>query len=225
MNLRRKNAVAERGSVLMETVLVLPLYIAFFSGIFMLGDLESGRNRLTAGDRFAVWASGNRHAESDDGQVKSAADAAFFPSGEFAEGTGLKSFSSANRKVDFYSVVRGASELKLVLPVWAVQSRKGALKFFADIGTSVDEDKWDNISFRAREIDGKYTHSVLMRGKYDERDRSGRELAQGAPLWYVEYRTAYVARNGEPNDRPSSPGSAVSVSEYVRNPQYEQWSR
>ena len=142
MNVQRKNAVAERGSVLMETVLVLPLYIAFFSGIFMLGDLDSGRNRLTAGDRFAVWASGNRHADGDDDRVKSDTDAAFFPNGEFAEGTNLKAFSSANRKVDFYSVVRGASELKLVLPVWAVQSRKGALKFFADIGTPVDEDKW-----------------------------------------------------------------------------------
>ena len=209
----------------METVIAIPLYIAFFSGIFMLGDLALGRNRLTAADRFAVWMSGNRHYDGGGDKVKKAADAAFFPKGEFAEGTKLKSFSSNNKKVDFYTVVRGGAELKLVLPVWAVQSRKGAIKFFADVGTAPDEDKWDNISFRAREIEGKNTHSLLMRGKYDVRDKSGRILAQGAPQWYAEYRTAYVDRSGEPNDRPKAAGTAVSVAEYIRNPQYDSWSR
>ena len=33
-----KKMMAERGSVLMETILVIPLYIAFFSGIYLLGD-------------------------------------------------------------------------------------------------------------------------------------------------------------------------------------------
>ena len=225
MDPRRKIVLAPRGSVLMETVLVIPVYIAFLSGIFMLGDLMLGRNRQSAGDRFAVWTAGNRHSERDDAKVRQAADAAFFPKGEFAEGTKLESFSSAKKKVDFYAVVRGSSKLKLVLPVWAVQSRKGVIKLLADVGTSPDENKWDNISFRSRETDGKYVHSVLMRRKYDERDRSGRELAQGAPRWYAEYRTAYVDRKGEPKDRPPELTGQVSVSEYARNPQYEGWSK
>ena len=214
----------ENGSVLMETILVIPLYIAFFSGIFMLGDLELGRSRLNAGDRFAVWLAGNRHLGKDDGAVKSAASGKFFPKSEFSEGTELKSFASNKNKVDFYAVVRGSSELKLALPEWAVGARKGVIKILADVGTKPEEGKWDDISFRAREIDGKYTHSVLMRTKYDLRDRSGRELAQGAPLWHTEYRTAYVSRDGTPNDRPGAL-AATSVSEYIRNPQFEAWSR
>lgn len=220
----RGKTSGERGSVLMETILVIPLYIAFLSGIFMLGDLALGRSRLNAGDRFAVWLAGNRHLNKDDQAVKSAASKAFFPKGEFADGTTLKSFSSNKRKVNFYAVVRGSSKLKLALPAWAVGARKGVIKLLADVGTKPDEKRWDDISFRAREIDGKYTHSVLMRTKYVIRDRSGRELAQGPPLWHVEYRTAFVNRDGVPNDRPGAL-AASSVSEYVRNPLFEAWSR
>jgi len=214
----------DRGSVLMETILVIPLYIAFFSGIFMLGDLELGRNRLNAGDRFAVWLAGNRHLDRDDKAVQKAAAGAFFPKSEFAEGTALESFSSKKDKAGFHAVVRGAAKLKLVLPVWAVQCRRNAVALFADLGSSTDENRWDNISFRAREIDGDHTHSVLMRTKYDIRDRSGRELAQGAPLWHTEYRTAYIDRRGVPNDRPSAV-NARGTPEYTRHPQFAAWSR
>ena len=47
-----------RGTVLMETLMVIPLFIAFLSGIYLLGDLALGRSRLNAADRFAVWLSG-----------------------------------------------------------------------------------------------------------------------------------------------------------------------
>ena len=214
----------ERGSVLMETILVIPLYIAFFSGIFLLGDLELGRNRLTAGDRFAVWLVGNRHEQKDDSAAKSAANSAFFPQSEFADGTALESFSSQKNDVGFYAVVRGGSALKIVMPVWAVQTRKGVIRMLADVGTAPDEERWDNISLRPREIDSPWSHSVLMRTKYDIRDRDGRTLAQGAPIWHSEFQTAYIASNGAPTDRPSAM-NAASVSEYTRLPQFDSWSR
>lgn len=216
--------MTERGSVLMEAILVIPLYIAFFSGIYLLGDLELGRNRLTAADRFAVWLSGNRYENKDDDKVKKDASKAFFPDGEFAEGTKLESFSSHKTKADWYSVVRGATKLKMVLPVWAVGCRKGVIQLFADIGKSPDKKLWDNLSFKSREIESPDTHSVLMRANYDVREKSGRELAQGGPLWYVEYRTAFIDREGVPDDKPRS----LSVSdgaEYIRNPQFEAWSK
>ena len=215
----------ERGSVLMETILVIPVYIAFFSGILMLGDLELGRNRLSAGDRMAVWLAGNRHLNKDDSAVKSAVSEKFFPKSEFPEGTKLKSFASKKNKVSFYAVVRGGAELKLVLPSWAVNSRKGVIKLLAEAGSSQNDLKrWDDISFPARKIGGKYTHSVLMRTKYDIRDKRGSVLAQGAPVWLTEYLTAYIDRNGVPNDRPGTV-TATSVAQYTRYPQFEAWSR
>ena len=62
----------------METVLVLPLYIAFLSGIFLLGDLTLGRSHLIAADRFGVWLSGTRHAEMKSDEVKEETSEAFF---------------------------------------------------------------------------------------------------------------------------------------------------
>lgn len=219
-----KKMMTERGSVLMETILVIPLYIAFFSGIYLLGDLELGRNRLTAADRFAVWLSGSRYEQKDDDAVKNNASKTFFPDGEFAEGTKVESFASHKTKVDWYSVVRGAAKLKMVLPVWAVGCRKGVIQLFADIGTAPDKKLWDNLSFKSREVKEPDTHSVLIRANYDVREKSGRELAQGGPLWYVEYRTAFINREGVPGDRPGTL-SVCNGAEYTRNPQFEAWSK
>ena len=120
-----------RGTVLMETLMVIPLFIAFLSGIYLLGDLALGRSRLNAADRFAVWLSGCRHADRGDDAVKKDASKAFFPDGEFAKGTQIRSFSSHRKKVDWYSLVQGASELKIALPVWAAGCRKGIIQLLA----------------------------------------------------------------------------------------------
>ena len=217
-------AAPQRGSILMETLLVIPLYIAFFSGIYLLGDLGIGRARLTAADRFSVWTAGCRHEQKDDEAVKKKATNAFFPRGDFAEGTKIDSFRSGKTEVNWYALIQGAASLKIVLPVWAVQCRKGALRLMADIGTKPDESTWDNVSFRARDVEESDTHSVLMRTEYEVRDKSGRELAQGAPLWFIEYQTAYIDKSGNPVDRPGS-HYVCSGMEYTRSPIFDAWSR
>lgn len=208
----------------METLMVIPLFIAFLSGIYLLGDLALGRNRLSVADRLAVWFSGCRHSEKEDDAVKKETSALFFPSGEFAEGTKLQSFRSHKTKIDWYTLVRGAANLKMVLPVWAAGCRKGVIQLLADIGTAPDKNLWDNVQFPAREIKEPDTHSVLMRSRYDEREQTARLLAQGGPRWYKEYRTAYLGVKGNPNDRPSAV-QAGDTAEYIRSPQYEAWSK
>ncbi|MCL1856629.1 MAG: hypothetical protein FWF84_03170 [Kiritimatiellaeota bacterium] len=44
-----------RGSVLMETVLVLPLYLTLLGGLFIVGDMLLGRLRLSAVERTYTW--------------------------------------------------------------------------------------------------------------------------------------------------------------------------
>ena len=213
-----------RGTVLMETLLVIPLYIAFLSGIYLLGDLALGRSRLNAADRLAVWLSGCRQTDKDDEAVKNETSKMIFPSGDFAEGTRLQSFRSHKTKVNWYSVVRGAAKLKMALPVWAAGSRTGVIQLFADIGTVPDKNLWDDVQLPAREIQDPDTHSVLMRSRYDEREKSARQLAQGGPLWFKEYRTAYLDAKGNLNDRPSAV-QVCDTAEYNRSPQYEAWSK
>ena len=128
------------------------------------------------------------------------------------------------QEVNWYSIVRGGAKLKMVLPQWAVGCRKGVLRILADIGTSPEKEMWDDVSFKAREIEENDTHTVLMRAKYEDREKSARELAQGTSGWYGEYRTAYIDREGVLNDTPSE-RTVCEGAEYLRMGQYEQWSK
>ncbi len=220
-----KHKGGDSGSVLMETVLVIPLYIAFFSGILLLGELCLGRNRLTAADRFGVWLAGNRHVEKEADAVKSETSGTFFPTDEFAAGTKLESLRINQKKVDWYALVQGSGTLKMVLPDWVTGARKGALLLFADIGDAPERELWDDVSFRARDVESVNTHSVLMRRRYDVRDKPGRELASNGPLWYLEYRTPYLDRDGKPVDRPGGISGACDTPEYVRSGWYNMWSQ
>ncbi len=51
------------GSVLMETVLVLPLLLLMLGGLFILGDIAHGRLHLGTVDRAVAWSSANRFSE------------------------------------------------------------------------------------------------------------------------------------------------------------------
>ncbi len=55
----------ERGSVLMETVLVLPILLMLFGGLFVMGDILLGRLHLLTVDRGAAWAAGSRFLHGD----------------------------------------------------------------------------------------------------------------------------------------------------------------
>lgn len=65
--LKRLNFLAglgpRNGSILMETVLVLPILLLVFGGLFIVGDIAHGRLHLTTIDRAAAWESGNRFSE------------------------------------------------------------------------------------------------------------------------------------------------------------------
>jgi len=61
-----------RGSILLETVLVIPLYMILLGGIFWLGDLILARQQLVTADRYVAWNKGMRHddrGKTDAGTV------------------------------------------------------------------------------------------------------------------------------------------------------------
>ena len=214
----RKDLRAEGGSILMETLLTIPLFIAFFSGIFVLGEMELGRNRLTAADRCALWFRGCRFAGADDEQAKEESSQVFFKDGAFAESTRLGTFRSEQNSARWYALFRGTAELKLELPVWASGTRKGAIELLG--GEGLEKDKWDDLSFKARETDDP-THSVLMRLECRDRDKTPQELSG---TWMNEYRTPYLSRGGSLSDVPNGPGSTCAASSFSRLSQFETWS-
>ena len=64
---------AESGAVLMETVIVIPLYMILLGGIFWIGDLMVARQRLVVADRYVAWNKGLRYddkGQTDAGTVR-----------------------------------------------------------------------------------------------------------------------------------------------------------
>lgn len=50
-----------KGSVLMEFVVVAPLYFILLGGLFMVGDLVVNRVRFHIGEHFVTWVGASRH--------------------------------------------------------------------------------------------------------------------------------------------------------------------
>ena len=53
-----------RGSILMEFVLVLPIYIFLFGALYLLGDMGLNAVRISTGDRVAAMDAGDRTGHS-----------------------------------------------------------------------------------------------------------------------------------------------------------------
>ncbi len=64
---RKLHGHGERGSVLMETVIAIPLFLVLIGGMFWLGELMLAKHKLVASDRFAAWNAGNRHGNGTGG--------------------------------------------------------------------------------------------------------------------------------------------------------------
>ena len=58
---------SEAGTVLLETVLVIPLFMIMLGGIFWIGDLAVTRQQLLIADRYVAWNKGLRY--DDRGQT------------------------------------------------------------------------------------------------------------------------------------------------------------
>ena len=52
---RRIRLRGDRGSVMMEFIIVLPIYLCLFGGLFLTGEILLGRERLPENDRILAW--------------------------------------------------------------------------------------------------------------------------------------------------------------------------
>lgn len=68
----------ERGSVLMEAVIAIPLFLVLIGGTFWIGELILAKQKLVGSDRFAAWNAGNRHAGGTGG-IRPALQQQLFP--------------------------------------------------------------------------------------------------------------------------------------------------
>jgi hypothetical protein len=54
------------GSIMLETVIVIPLYMMLLGGMLWIGELMMAKQKLVIADRYAAWNIGNRYRELPD---------------------------------------------------------------------------------------------------------------------------------------------------------------
>ena len=155
MNHMRHN---DRGSILMETVLVIPLYLVVLSGIFWVGDLALLRSKSTFFDRVAAWSSGNRFANASPSTIKSALEQNFLQAAKVGD-QHVEKVNTAKGSSSAWSAIAGASTtVSIEPPVWTQGWRRVGVAMM-----ETEAAKLEKTSFRSREEKADFLHRTLMR--------------------------------------------------------------
>ena len=110
----------EQGSILMETVIAIPLYMIMLGGILWIGDLIVTRQQLVIADRYVAWNKGLRY--DDRGQTDAGTVHRLF----FSEANGSPSQyhrpTSSDGKIDqaydWSHKASGQVRLDMRMPEW-----------------------------------------------------------------------------------------------------------
>jgi hypothetical protein len=101
----------DQGSVLMETVIVLPLFMVLMGGIMWSGQLIYDKQNLIIADRYVAWNYGNRFAQNySDVQSR------FFNESTPDTVASINPVETASSP--WWHEVHGAVALNATMPVW-----------------------------------------------------------------------------------------------------------
>lgn len=147
---------ARDGSVLMETVIAIPLFLVLIGATLWMGELNLNRQRSLTADRYAAWNRGNRLGGADvspDGVWQQVfnrdADAA------------VKRVRVRAKSSGWYSEVSATAHTKVSMPAWTHGMIRSGVT-------------WDVLPMTKQEtITGRDgPHLVLMRGGARDQDKA-----------------------------------------------------
>lgn len=111
---------SEAGTVLMETVIVIPLYMILLGGIFWIGDLIVTRQQLVVAERYVAWNTGLRY--NDKGKTDAETiHRLFFTDADGSPNPWHKPSASdgkIDKTFDWSHAASGQVKLKVNLPDW-----------------------------------------------------------------------------------------------------------
>lgn len=242
-----------RGSILMEFLLVFPIYLVLWAGVFMVGDMLMHSIRLPSAERTFAFelgggsASGWRrvlntlfHPNTEVGDdlsqqdvlTKDAQSAWYADSGV----EGAWSLRSAVKVRDDYKLLAGGTAGQLLFLDW----------YFADITKSVRATgdfanliRGQRVKMYSKDVDGSrpYNYYTLKRGRYangigwrdDRRCASDLlcNIGYGSQVWNrrVANENWHAGIGDQPSNDGGRPATARANYSYTRYPQFVQWSR
>lgn len=171
---------SREGSILLETVIAIPLFMILLGGIMWIGDLMVTRQKLVVADRYVVWNQMSRY--NPGGTGTGAIHQKFFDSSEHRTVTRVE---VDKEDFDWIRKSFGIVQLKMRMPDWTrFMFNAGNVMF----GTGVPEEQMELVG---RSKGGG--HCVLMRTKAEAepgyiRNRYGVDESGQV---YVKWRDIY----------------------------------
>lgn len=243
-----------RGSILMEFLIVFPIYLVLWAGVFMVGDMLVHSIRLPSAERTLAFELGGGaasgwqrvqntlfHPDTEVGddlskqdQLEKAAQSAWYAD---LGVEGAWSLRSAVKVRDDYKLLAGGTAGQLLFLDW----------YFADItkgaratGDFANLIRGRRVSMFSKNVDSArlFNYYTLKRGRYtsgfgwrdDRRCASDLlcNIGYGREAW--NRRVANESWHDRIGDQPSNgggapPATARGGSTYTRHPQLVQWSR
>lgn len=178
-----KTLKSRSGAILLETLIVLPVYLVLIGGIMWIGDLILAKQQAIIGDRYGAWNRGNMHRGTFTG-LKDEIQNNFFPADMHPHQKAFLFPPKAIHWNRWWDIADATLFVNMKMPAWT----KGWLASASQVhlGESIPQ----MLGVQGRDVASGKNHSVLMRtyrSYQDEfvRNWSGRSLASGAWDWGV----------------------------------------
>jgi hypothetical protein len=147
---------ARAGSVLMETVIAIPIFLVTIGWTLWMGELSQGRSRLLMADRYAAWNRGNR--QGGEGAQPAEVRKRLFNDETRQDVTAVRVRS---RSAGWYTEVKAETRAKLAMPDWVAG--------MVQAGTT-----WDLMPTREKQrLTGRdHPHLIVLRGGARNEDKA-----------------------------------------------------
>lgn len=212
----RERLREDNGSILMEMIMVIPIYFMLMGCVFFVGDFFLARSKLLDTERMYSWLYQFRHEPKPTGLLKKTAQETFFDNAKVGDQTLI----DEKFKADEYQ--------------WSVANFS-----FSSLTASASSWVWGWVNLASeRPLTGKtndltartnrgddFSSSTLMRTSFSEqayRTWSGSALCRGEDWNRNVYRSPWPYKDS-PHPTPSIPVEIESI-DYERFKTYVQWS-
>ena len=218
----------DSGVVMMETILVLPIYLVILSGLFYLGEMCLIRLGLTNGERLRLWEHSSQHTISQVASRNVFWNMESINNADVVAGVSDIGFSQVNgSNIGWGQIISGNSTLNVRRSDWSHDVETSILSLWRKGGNSSNQTM--NV-VAGGTVDQPLINSLLSRQSYAGRSAIYSSLKQNdGNIWEQEYLPPwFMVKNGTTYTiTPDSKGTSYSIRPYnggVRNANYVRWS-